>query len=253
MEYRVRVNWIGAAAVLALGVTASVVTSTIVASRALAQHSKSNARRAQEIAVKGSARQRVRSDVAVWRITVRAEAKALAEAFGSLEAGVSRVRQFLAAAGFSDAEVSLSAIETGEHFQRDSKGEQTREIAGYSLERAFVVTSGEVDRVAAAAGEVTALLKEGVLVVSGRPQFTYSKVADLKVQILGDATLDARTRAEEIAKNSGCRVAEVRQAQMGVIQITQPNSTEVSGYGLYDTSTIEKDVSVVVTVSFGLE
>jgi hypothetical protein len=40
---------------------------------------------------------------------------------------------------------------------------------------------------------------------------------------------------------------------MGVLQITQPNSTEVAGYGLYDTSTIDKDVTAVVTVTFGVD
>ncbi|HRI54143.1 MAG TPA: SIMPL domain-containing protein, partial [Pseudomonadota bacterium] len=72
-------------------------------------------------------------------------------------------------------------------------------------------------------------------------------------QILGEATKDARTRADEIAANSGCSIGEVRQAQMGVIQITQPDSTEVSGYGRYDTSTIDKDVSVVVSLTLGIE
>ena len=75
----------------------------------------------------------------------------------------------------------------------------------------------------------------------------------MKIQLLGEATKDARARADEIARNSGCRLGEVRRVQMGVIQITQPNSTEVSGGGMYDTSTIEKDVSVVVSLTLGLD
>ena len=87
---------------------------------------------------------------------------------------------------------------------------------------------------------------------SGMPQYTYSKVGDVKIAILGAASADARQRAQEIAARTGCRVMEVREAHMGVMQITRPNSTQVSSYGIYDTDTIEKDVSVVVTVTFGI-
>jgi hypothetical protein len=37
-----------------------------------------------------------------------------------------------------------------------------------------------------------------------------------------------------------------------VIQITRPHSTQVSSYGIYDTSTIDKEISVVVTVTFAV-
>ena len=134
-----------------------------------------------------------------------------------------------------------------------SSGRETREVSGYTLEQGFTTTSPAVDRAYKAATEVTSLIKEGIHISSARPNYYYSKVADLKVQILGEASKDARTRADEIARNAGGRVAGVRSAQMGVVQITRPNSTDVSGYGLYDTSTIDKDVSVVVTLTFAVE
>jgi uncharacterized protein len=39
---------------------------------------------------------------------------------------------------------------------------------------------------------------------------------------------------------------------VGVFQVTSPNSTQVSDYGEYDTSTLEKDVTAVVNVTFSL-
>jgi len=61
------------------------------------------------------------------------------------------------------------------------------------------------------------------------------------------------SRAEQIATNSGCAIAEVRNARMGVLQITRPHSTEVSDSGLNDSSSIEKDVTAVVSLTFALE
>ena len=57
----------------------------------------------------------------------------------------------------------------------------------------------------------------------------------------------------EFGGNSGCKVGDVRDARMGVIQITQPHSTDVRSYGIYDTRTIDKDVSVVMTITFRVE
>ena len=51
------------------------------------------------------------------------------------------------------------------------------------------------------------------------------------------------------ATQAGCRVGEVRTARMGVLQVTQPDSTETTGGGVYDTSTIEKDVCAVVSLT----
>jgi len=253
MEYRVRINWFSAAAVIALGVAASIITSTRVAARAYESRAKESFKAGRELTVKGSTRSRVRSDLGVWSISVKGEGKELQDAFAILDSGVTRVQAFLAASGFSESEIGLSAISTVTFYARDAKGVETREVTGYGLDRHFTVTTSDVNKIASAAGEVTQLIRDNVKVVSYRPAYYYSKAADLKVQILGEATKDARSRADEIARNSGCKLGEVRRVQMGIIQITEPNSTDVSSGGIYDTGTIEKDVSVVVTLTLGVE
>jgi hypothetical protein len=40
---------------------------------------------------------------------------------------------------------------------------------------------------------------------------------------------------------------------MGVFQITAPYSTEVSDYGMYDTSTIDKQITAIVKASFEIK
>jgi hypothetical protein len=253
MEYRVRVNLLSTAIVIALGVVVSTITSTVVAARAYQARVKQLAGSQREITVKGSARMRVHSDLGVWVVTVTGDGATLVDAFGVLDGGVGKVGAFVKEKGFPEGEVALSAIETTTHYKHDAQGKETREVAGYTLQRSFTVTSSAVERIEQAAGEVTRLIKEGVEVASANPRFYYSKIGELKVQILGEAARDAKARADEIAKNSGGTVGPVRSAQMGVLQITQPNSTDVSSSGIYDTQTIDKDVSAVVTVTYGVE
>lgn len=253
MEHHVRFHAVGAAVVVVLGVAASLITSTFIASRSYEARGKQGLSAVREITVRGSARVRVRSDLGEWRIEVAGDGKDLAGAFAVLAQGIERVQAFVKARGFADAETSISPISTLRNHVRDKEARDTNQIESYTLERTVVIKSAAVDRIAAACGDVTALLKDNVRVTSRVPQFFFSKAADLKVRIVGEATQDARARADEMATRSGCKVADVRTVRMGVVQITQPDSIEVSSEGVYDTSTIDKDVSVVVSAIFGIE
>lgn len=253
MDYRIRLNLAGTAAIAAAGIGLSLFGSSLVAARAYESRSAAAARNDQTIQVKGSTRKRIRSDRAVWQIRVGGESAELKQAFERVEQGAVRVREYLKECGFGDAEIGLSAIDTATHYQRDAKGNETREIDSYRLSREYTIAATDVDRVARAAGDVTRLIQEGVLVISRAPQYYYTDLPALRVELLGSAARDARARADEIAANAGCRVAEVRAAQMGVLQVTQPFSTDVSDYGMYDTSSIDKDVQAVVTVTFRID
>jgi Uncharacterized protein conserved in bacteria len=253
VAHTVRVNWTGAVAVLVAGIAISVVLSTALATRAFRARVAQIERADQSVTVKGSARVPLRADQAVWTIQLHARDAALPAAFATLDGNVERARTFLTAHGFLPEHIALSAVTTQEHPVYDSRGNATMQIEGYTLRRTITVATTEVARVASAAGAITSLLEEGVALNSYPPQFTCSKLPDIKVDLVGAATADARARAEEIATKAGATLAEVRTASQGVMQITTPGSTEVSSYGIYDTSTIEKEAALVMTLTFGLD
>lgn len=250
MDRTIRVNFMWGVLVVTGICGLSVVTSTAVASRAYERRARIAKIQDQTISVKGFSRVRITSDVGSWRIEVRGDGPTIAGAYQVLDVGSTAVSEFLAARGFASSSIRVEPVRTQEIYARDANGNSTLEIVSYSLNRQFVVTTPEVARIAATAGDVTELLKNGYYVISYQPAYTYSKIADLKVHILGEASKDARTRAEEIVGNAGGKVGELRSASMGVLNITQPNSTEVSSSGIDDTSTIEKDVKAVVTLEF---
>jgi hypothetical protein len=242
---------LGATAVASIAVLTSFLTSTVIASRAYVQRGAEAERRARALEVTGSARTRIRSDLALWSIRVAGEAKGLEEAFARLTASVEAVRGFLKGRGFSDEAVTLGSIETTPHFGRDEKGNATREVVTYELARHVEIRVEErVEDVARAAGEVTELLKTGAHVESGAPRFVFTKLADLKLRMIGEATANGRERAERIAVESKCRLGAVKEARAGVLQITRPDSMEVSDSGMNDTTSIAKDVSAVVHLTF---
>ena len=91
-------------------------------------------------------------------------------------------------------------------------------------------------------------------VSSSDPEYFYSKLGELKIEMLAVAARDARVRASAIlAQTGGGRVARLRSADMGVINVNPANSTETSWEGNNDTTSLDKDIITIVHVTFELE
>jgi len=75
----------------------------------------------------------------------------------------------------------------------------------------------------------------------------------LRVSLLSDAIKDAQARAAKMAEATGRKVGDLKSAASGVVQVLSSNSLEVSDYGTYDTSKINKNVMVTVRAAFGLK
>jgi hypothetical protein len=99
----------------------------------------------------------------------------------------------------------------------------------------------------------TPLVEQGVLFTTEPSQFIYTKVAEEKIEMLADATKDARARAEQIAVQGGRSIANLHDAEMGVFQITPLHGTDTSSDGENDTSSLDKTITAVVTATFLLK
>jgi hypothetical protein len=214
----------------------------------------SNAKKGDEaITVTGSAKKRIKSDLVVWSAGVSAQSAQLSAAYGQISGEIPKIKQYLITKGIAEDQMTVSAITTTTLHGKDSNGIETSEITGYSLSQSISVRSGDVDRIAQIAREATELINQGILIESSAPQYYYTKAGDLKIEMLGEAAKDAKTRAEQIASSTGNSIGAVRSAKMGVLQITPADSTEVSDMGMYDTSSIDKDMTAVVNISFAVD
>lgn len=116
----------------------------------------------------------------------------------------------------------------------------------------IVVESTDVPKVTKIAQEASTLLAQGAVINTLSLEYYYSKLADLKVEMMAEATKNARDRAAKIAESAGGSLGSLREASMGVMQITPVNSTDVSDYGTYDTSSLEKQITAVVRAAFSV-
>lgn len=208
----------------------------------------------KRITVTGSATRRIRSDLVVWRAGVKSQAPEMAQAFKKLSTDVPALVAFIKAHGIDEKDIKVSAATIQEIHPRDREGHlQEETISAFVTEQSVEVSSTDIDKVEKTSREATDLIDRGVYIHSEAPLYIYTKLAELKVQILADASKDARQRAEQIAQNAGARLSGLLVARMGVMQVNAAYSTEVSGEGNNDKSSLEKDVLAIVTTSFGVE
>ena len=207
----------------------------------------------QTITVTGSARKRIRSDLVIWRSAVTYQAPVLSEAYRSLSEAVPKVKAYLISKGIADNQITISSISSQTLHGRTSDGTETSDITGYSLRQELSVRSNEVDKISQIAREATELINQGILIESMAPEYLYTQLGSLKIEMLAEAAKDAKVRAEQIAQSTGSSIGSVRSARMGVLQITPADSNEVSGEGLNDTSSLEKDITAVVNIGFAVD
>lgn len=207
----------------------------------------------QTITVTGSARKRIKSDLVIWKAGVSYQAPVLADAYRSLSENVPRVKSYLLSKGVAENQITISSISSQTLHGRDSNGQETGEITGYSLRQELEVRSNDVEKIAKIAREATELINQGILLESMAPEYHYTKLGEEKITMLAEAAKDAKTRAEKIAESTDSSIGSVKTARMGVLQITPADSNEVSDSGMNDTSSLEKDITAVVNVGFAID
>jgi uncharacterized protein len=230
-----------------LALAIALIVAAFLGAQAIA-----NFRTTDEITVTGSARKPIRSDFVVWRGTVNTQAPTPQEAYQDLRRHTDRIRAYLAQNGVADTLVTWRALESYPIHEYTDQGRETGRVLAYRLGQWFEVRSADVDGITRLADQSGELINEGMPFQGMSPEYLFTGLAEIRSEMLAAAAEDARSRADAIARSTGSRVGKVRNARMGVFQITPRNSTEVSDYGINDTSSLDKDITAVVRLTFGL-
>lgn len=234
---------------------ALIVAVAIVAAAGIACLTFFNRAKADDVvSVTGLGTYDFASDRVNWRARFSERDADLSRAYAKLSASKLRVLSYLKDAGLKPEELSMAPVRI-EKLYRETRNENgalvSSVLSGYELTQAFSVDSAEVDKVERISREATSLIKAGLMIESENPDFFYSALKDLKLQLIALATQDARVRAQAIADNSGAKLGKLRYANMGVFQIIGLNSSpEASWEGSFDTKSKLKTASITVRAQF---
>lgn len=206
------------------------------------------------ISVTGLGKADFTSDLIVWEGSFSEENANLQQAYNDLEKDKKIISEYLLSKGITAKELVFNAVNS----QKNTQGKYTtdgkyigEEFLGYILTQSIQINSNDVEKVEMVSREITELLNKGIQFYSQAPRYYYTKLADLKIEMISKATEDARTRAEQIAINSGGKLGQLISAKMGIFQITGQNSNEdFSWGGTYNTESKEKTASITMKLDY---
>lgn len=242
MEKSKNTIWVVIALILSLGI---IISSAIMTNGFIQVKEDKN-----QLTVKGSAKEQIKSDLMVWTGSFNYESSSLSDAYAGIKDSEKKVRAYLEREGVDPEAIVISSINTVKLNRILPNGSYTNEIDRYRLIQDVRIESTEIDKITEISRKSTDLINEGVEFESYSPQYLYTKLADLKVEMIGRATRDAKARAEEMLGATGNSVGKLSSARVGIFQITPLYSNEVSDYGFNDTSSINKEITAVVTCTF---
>ena len=219
-----------------------------------------NINKRDAISVTGTAEKMVESDAGKWTFTISKQAVPENYTYVSKQLGDARglAMKYLTSHGVTEKSITVQPLTSTVVCQSQNQvmydGFGRQQCSGsfaYSIVQTIIVESDDVKMIKdLSLNAVNALANNGVQIQTTSVDFFYTKLASIRAEMLEEASRNAKERAVAIAKSTGSRIGGVKDASQGVFQVTQRNSTDVSDYGSYDTSTIDKKVTAVVRASF---
>lgn len=208
------------------------------------------------ISVTGLGTKTFKSDLITWEGNFSRNSFELQSAYNNLTQDRKVIAEYLVSKGIKESELVFSAVDIQKlyNYSNDANGNNSSTFAGYELKQTISIESKEVEKIENISRNITEIINKGIEFTSSTPNYFYTKLSEVKQQMIADATKDAKERAEKIAENAGAKLGGLKKSTMGVIQITAPNSTEEFSWGgTYNTSSKEKEASITIKLEYEIK
>lgn len=228
-------RWFGTAGILAIGLIAGGYLLGDGLLRA------KDAERA--VTVRGLAERDVTADLATWTISYSASSTSLAEAQDKVRRDTQAIETFFKDLGFPAQALQPTGANVSSYTNEG--------ITTYTVRQRLALRSEDIARAQKAVARQFDLVGRGVFLEEGSGMaYTFTKLNDIKPEMVAEATKDARASAQQFAEDSGSSVGKIREATQGYFTI-EARDGEAGGWGMSDSP--YKKVRVVTTVSFALD
>lgn len=203
----------------------------------------------QTINVTGSAKRTINSDLGILRISLNTVEVSKSLAHKNLKAQIPLLIQYLEAKGFPKNKITYQVIQIYPNYFYNETGQQTG-VRSYTGTQILEVSSPNVNLIKETSLDAVALVEKGLNISISPPEYYYTKLSAIKIDIQADAAKDAMVRGKRIAEATGRKLGVLTNARMGVLQITPENSNLTSDYGVNDVSSIRKEITAVINANF---
>jgi uncharacterized protein len=209
------------------------------------------------ISVKGFSEREVKSDLVVWTIKTRVANNDLGEGSKSIEEAKNKVIEFLLRNNIRQEDMIQKDLIVNDRKAQEyvsDRGEGFRFI----IDKIIQVRSTDVDNIQKVSRMTDELLKAGVVISNrneyeGSVKFFFTKLNEIKPDMLSEATKNAKEAAIQFAKESDTKIGDLRKATQGLFTIIDRDNF-LSGQTNYaiSGSDLYKKVRVVVNVDYSI-
>ncbi len=196
------------------------------------------------VTVKGFAEKELPADLVIWPIAYAAVGNDLAEIQKRLDQDKQKISNFLLKRGFDRAEITTSIPQITD-YQAQGYSQHNGPRHRYSAQTILTLRSNNVAETKQAMQASDELVKSGVALMrnyEATPEFLFTKLNDIKPEMIAAATKNARQAAEQFAEDSGSRVGTIKNARQGFFSINNRDRY----------SPEQKVVRVVTTIQYYL-
>jgi hypothetical protein len=226
--------WLATAAVLAIG----MIVGGYLLGNGLVRAKDAD----RSVTVRGLAERDVTADLATWTIAYSASAGDLATAQAGVDRDSAAIRAFFKELGFPEDALQPTGVNVSQYNQDG--------IPTFTVRQRMSLRTNDIARAERAVRRQFELVRRGVVLEEGSGMaYTFTKLNDIKPEMVAEATRDARRAAEQFAKDSGTGVGGIKSATQGYFEITARDG-DSGGWGVSDSPF--KKVRVVTTVDFYL-
>lgn len=209
------------------------------------------------ITATGSASVDFEADIIIWRGSFSAVAYTSQDAYSKIKQDAELVKNYLTSNGVTDEEIVFNSVDISRTYRDvyDVNGNYVgSEPDGYQLTQDVTVSSSNLDNIEKVSRDISSLLDQGVELSSGAPEYYYSDLDALKLDLIDKASINAKDRIDIVAKNSGAKLGKLKNSSLGVFQITAKNSgtSSYSYDGAFDTTSRYKTATITVKLEYDL-
>jgi uncharacterized protein len=198
--------------------------------------------------VVGYASKLFESDLVKWNVSFQKSVGngELGSGYKAMSNDLKAFQAYLVQQGIPESDQSVQPVTS--YTRHDNYGNMT----GYTLNQSITIISKNLDKIGELSLDPDFIAERGMVLNNSQLEYLYTQLPELKQQLLSEATKDALARATEISGSAKTKLGKMQEARAGVFQITEPYSTDVSDYGIYNTGTRDKSISVTLTAVFKL-
>ena len=171
--------------------------------------------------IKGVAEKAVDATNAEWSVTLKSRGEDFASALANLRREKPALEGFLAQYGFKAEALSYGAEDVQVHYETitNEQGREQSVPRGYDASMTVFVKTEDLQKVQEARDKIIDYQAQGHALDVGEVRFMVGNLSDIKLALIGEATKDAKIRADEFAKNGNAQVGTMRSASQGTFDI----------------------------------